>query len=265
MIFTGQTEPTKAFTASEFAKECYPSLYRALGFPLRHVHGCTFGETRVKYPLLNGVYNCQATIQELPVAVGEIRKYYEQLQLPYSWWIEEEKNAPFIQATLQENNCTLLDGKFCSMLCLLDQLKEPRHDPEFHLKQIANVQTLSSWSALLCHEFSMPADIYREYAEIFIPAGFQGPCYHFAGMYQNQMVTTGSLLCLDFGAYIYNITTKKEFRGKGFASLMTQNLLQFAKQQTLTRAALFSAKKTAPLYQKLGFKMVSDYRIYVHI
>lgn len=264
MIFTQQMQQPNPNSAAEFANLYYPSLFQALGFPLRKTHGCLFSESGLNHPFLNGVLHFNPAKHELTKAVEEISRYFKSQRLSHSWWVEKEHDFPERQAALEHVGCKRYENPFYGMVCQLSELPQQKENPSLQIQQITNEADLFRWSCQLCEEFALPEALHQPYADISLRAGFHGPCYHFMGLHEGQLVTTGTLLMQDFGAFIYNISTKKDQRAKGFANQMTQSLLQQASEKGALRVGLISMYEAEKGYQKIGFRRTNEYHLYMH-
>ena len=72
-----------------------------------------------------------------------------------------------------------------------------------------------------------------------------------------------ALLNLDAGsAGIHGVATKPEARGKGLARILTLNALHTARESGYRIAMLHSSPMARSLYEKIGFRQVSEVRVY---
>jgi GNAT superfamily N-acetyltransferase len=55
-------------------------------------------------------------------------------------------------------------------------------------------------------------------------------------------------------AYIMNMYTLREFRGRGIATELLQSLIQYARERDCSRIILRAQEKARPLYVKAGFE-----------
>lgn len=263
MIFTQQMSQPSPQTLAEFASLYYPSLFQALGFALRKTHGCLFSESGLNHPFLNGVFHLTSDNDAFTKAVEEISRYFKSQKLSHGWWIEKEHDIPKRHAALETAGCKRYETPFYGMVCQLNKLPLSTTSSALVIQQITNEKDLFSWSCQLCEEFALPETLHQPYADITLRAGFHGPCYHFMGLYEGQLVTTGTLLMQDFGAFIYNISTKKNQRSKGFATQMMQTLLQLAREKGALRVGLISMHEAEKVYQKIGFERTNEYHLYM--
>lgn len=82
------------------------------------------------------------------------------------------------------------------------------------------------------------------------------------GKKNGRIVSTGSILCLEDGAYVYNVATLEGERRKGYASNVTYALLQIARQHGIEKVALVSSPMAVSLFKKLGYQEKTKIHIY---
>ncbi len=95
---------------------------------------------------------------------------------------------------------------------------------------------------------------------------FEDANFHFfVGKYKNQMVST----CLIFDNAttngLYFLTTKKEFRSKGFGNTILKKTINSQIKNGNKEFVLHANKIGISIYEKLGFKEFSKLRIFVKI
>ena len=58
--------------------------------------------------------------------------------------------------------------------------------------------------------------------------------------------------------YLHSVYTDKKFRHKGFANQLVKNLISFCNSKEITRIELETSDAGQTLYEKLGFKFLTD-------
>ncbi|WP_400244410.1 GNAT family N-acetyltransferase [Niallia sp. JL1B1071] len=86
---------------------------------------------------------------------------------------------------------------------------------------------------------------------------------------QNEIIATGAIVIYDFPpsytnksgkkAYVTNMFTKNDYRGKGIASSLLTNLVDEAKGLGITKMWLGASKLGRPVYKKFGFKETGEW------
>ena len=140
---------------------------------------------------------------------------------------------------------------------------------------VNEIDTLMEWRMEVLHRvFDIPQsddmrDLYAanlEYYKTAIPSG-----EHIAVFAQIENVIIGcGGLCLyrempspdnltGQCAYLMNIYTKEEYRGQGVGKAIAGWLVDYAKEQGITKIYLETSECGRPLYESLGFHDMQDY------
>ncbi|MGO5012533.1 GNAT family N-acetyltransferase [Niallia sp. Sow4_A1] len=86
---------------------------------------------------------------------------------------------------------------------------------------------------------------------------------------QNEIIATGAIVNYDFPpsytnksgkkAYVTNMYTKNDYRGKGIATSLLTKLVDEAKNLNITKMWLGASKLGRPVYKKFGFKETDEW------
>lgn len=245
-------------TIREFAKACTPTLYKSVGISMQTIDGCTFGKSGMPAALLNAVLSCKTVESKLDDAVDKVIRYYQDENLPHSWWLEASQVTSALHLALVKRGLQLL-GDFPCMALELSSLRNIERTKELSVETVSTMPDLDAWSHVVCKAFDLQPPIEVMYASLFRNCG---EFVHLIGKKNGKAVTAGSLLCTENGAYICNVGTVEGERNKGYATALSYELLQLAKRKQFTRVALISSPMEASFYQKFGFECVDLFKIY---
>lgn len=84
----------------------------------------------------------------------------------------------------------------------------------------------------------------------------------YLGIFKDEVVSVGSLVCTKDSIGIYDIATKEEMRGQGFGSTMFNYLLQEAKQLKVSQCVLQASPDGINIYKKAGFQSVGQMTVF---
>lgn len=99
--------------------------------------------------------------------------------------------------------------------------------------------------------------------EGFIKDFFTTDYFHAFIMIQDEkIVGTGNVLIKGNVGWLANIMIAKKCRGKGFGFKMTKFLVDFLKNKGAETQLLIATKLGEPVYTKVGFKKVTEYRCF---
>lgn len=229
-------------------------FYQSIDLPVKEYSWGAVGKTGMQTPLLNGVILVKNG-DEAATDVDDVEAFFQKDHLPFSWWVEKSCLTPLLRQSLESKGMQSV-GIFPGMgIDLSTSLKDPVHD-------VVAFTDLDEWMEVLATAFQFNDEVSKGYADLLNRAS-NAPYFHMGIKVDGKVVSTGSVLCLENCAYIYNVATSDEYRGKGYASSVTAKLLQKAKEQGNDSAALVSSPMAVSVYQRLGFASLSDFEIYM--
>lgn len=246
----------------QFTSHCMHTLMKQLNMPLQSQFGCIYCQTGAESALLNGVFVCAQKCSDAKAAADVITEHFHKL--PHCWWVERYVEAPLFRQALLSNGLVFL-GDFPGMALEIDTHSKPKIVNDLTIEPVTDKLTFGVFANTLCEAFSMPESVGPLYTSWFEKIGFNGPFYHLMGKVDGQVVSVGTLLYTDAGAYLYNISTKEECRNNGYASSVTYALIELARRLDCPRLALTSSPMAVPLYKKLGFNIACEYEIYAKV
>ena len=100
---------------------------------------------------------------------------------------------------------------------------------------------------------------YSAFLKDFLPTDF---FYAFVMMEEDKITGTGNILIKDGVAWFANIIVDEKYRGKGLGFKMTKFLIDFSIEKGCETQLLVATELGEPLYKKLGFKKLTDYRCF---
>ncbi|MFT7120262.1 MAG: GNAT superfamily N-acetyltransferase [Neolewinella sp.] len=100
---------------------------------------------------------------------------------------------------------------------------------------------------------------YETFTEDFFSEDFY---FAFVIILDDKVIGTGNLFLKGKIGWLANIIVHKEHRGKGLGSKMTRFLVDFSKEKGCDTQLLIATQLGGPVYQKLGFRKVTDYQCF---
>jgi len=242
-----------------FAERTYQAAFEYLGIPVGTEYGCTFIESGVLTPLLNGVvgFDCPEDLEEK--AIQEISRHFQKRGLPHMWLIPSQRHQRGVIELLQQQKLSLQGKFFCMQLHASNSIASAG----LSIERVHDGRLFDEWALQLCSNFAMEEDAAKAFAKLLLRGGLTGSFHHLAGIFDGKMVSTASVLLQPQGAYIFNLTTQPEYRRRGFATAMMQRCIECACSFGKMEIALFSSQEAVSLYQKLGFTCVNSYEVYM--
>ena len=249
------------FSEIEFTKQCNQKIFQYLNLPLYENHGCTYGVSGSPSPFLNGVIGSSLADADVSVAVRDISQFYHKNELLHSWWMEVSTEPSSLKDHLEKNGLKIV-GAYPGMFLTVNECVQPKSTEGLIIETVVQERDLNEWSHVIKNAFGFSESFTEHYASLFQAAGYKGSFCHLVGKIKGKVVSTGTILFAEHGAYIYNAGTLEGEKKKGCCSNMIYALIQLAKANNYSQVALTSSPLAVSLYQKLGFRQVCKYHIY---
>ena len=244
----------------DFVSDCNRALYAALELPIHCFKGSLFAESGIDTPLCNAVVGCKIGEGMADEVVTHIIERFSERKLAHSWWIEGRDESPELLASLERHKLHSI-GEFLGMRIDLNFMEVKQAVTSEVTIEV--VDDFLAWSAVIAAAFEMPPAVAVAYSNLFSTIGFDGPFIHLSAKKNGKIISTGTLLITPQGGYIYNIATEEKERRQGHATAVMRKLLLCAKQKGCQQIALLASPPSVGLYEKLGFRKMSLFHIYL--
>ena len=86
---------------------------------------------------------------------------------------------------------------------------------------------------------------------------------HYLGWLNNIPVSTASLVLSDDVAGVWNVGTMAEYRHRGVAASLMRHIRADARELGCDKSMLLASNDGQPLYERLGYKTLSNVRVFV--
>ncbi len=216
----------------DFVQDGSLSMVRVLGADIHELPGCYYGASKVPEALLNFVYPNSLKESQITSTIEKTAKYFEELQLPYSWWSEISTEPSQLGEALQRKGLNA-QVECPGMFLNAKDVRKPVQSEGLVIEKVIDRESIALWSDVLCKAFHFSEAVSKPYTALFEKAGFEGPFHHLVGRVNGIVVSTGTSLCTEQGGYIYNISTSENARGKGYGSQITYKLIEIAPSRGL--------------------------------
>jgi ribosomal protein S18 acetylase RimI-like enzyme len=113
---------------------------------------------------------------------------------------------------------------------------------------------------VVCSVFEFPAELARVI--------FSDELLHrndsewYIGYVDGAPVATSTLVMTDRTAGIFNVATESAYRGRGIGEAMTRKCVRRGAEMGCVMAALQASEMGRPVYERMGFRLVSPYRTF---
>jgi GNAT superfamily N-acetyltransferase len=214
-------------------------------------------KTGIPARLLNGVLRTNLTEQEARAKAPETLRHFQECTTPMEWWVSEDMGPANLRQILEESGYKLL---FMVPGMVLEDLQSREFDTSSKL-EVAPVLGSNDLPTLeyLLTAFGLPEHIRSAYCRMIeSTCNLESRLLHVIGKYEGEPVCCGAVYFGKKSAGIYTIGTLEAVRGQGFGRAVTEHLLAQAKQRGYDGAVLTSSEKGYRVYEKLGFREVTQ-------
>jgi GNAT superfamily N-acetyltransferase len=128
------------------------------------------------------------------------------------------------------------------------------------IHQIRDMRSLRDIIDVSAEAFEIPENARKGWEDINKRLWREDNIAWFLGVLHGKPVSTSLLVSHDEIASVYTVATLKEARGKGVGTAMTREPLLHAKNSGRAVAFLEASEAGLPVYQKLGFRTVCEFR-----
>lgn len=236
-------------------------------------NGCTLHATPnvvwfysgIQAALFNGVVFAKMKHEDVTATVASLQSKINEHGVPALWWLGPQF-APENLGALLEQYGLQRAGETPGMavdLAALDSM--PKTIQNFTMEKVSNVEMQALWGqiAALGTGFSETATAQLARLEASLTDSRYRAQHRYIGFLDGIAVATAAMV-LDAGvAGIYAVATVSQARRKGIGEFMTVMPLLEARQLGYHVGILQASPMGYPLYQRIGFKDVCKFSIYV--
>ena len=232
---------------------------------LHDVGGALWFDTPLKPLPYNGVLRFRPT-KEAESLIDQIFDHYRDRNVPFMWVVHPSSSPADLSDLLEACGMTKVDT-LPGMTMNLAELPPRELAPTgFEVREVTTNEDLIAAQQLIAwrwdiREESIQVHLDMTYAFRVGQPGSRLRCW--IACIDGKPVSK-VLLNLDAGvAGIHGVATKPEARGKGIARVLTLEALHAGKEAGFQLAMLHSSQMARNLYEKIGFRQVSEFKVFV--
>jgi GNAT superfamily N-acetyltransferase len=192
--------------------------------------------------------------------------YFMSKRLPMALWYWADAADQSGIAALLAYGLTASETDVAMVADLAQVRLQAKAPPGLTIKLVENVDGLQQFAGVLVRLFGASAEAqgiaayFRQFTH-FTPDRFPALRYYI-GIYQEQVVATGTLFVSSETSGIYDIVTDDAFRRKGIGSAMFAHLLQEATNLGRPYAVLQASPAGVGIYARTGFEAVGEVHVF---
>jgi GNAT superfamily N-acetyltransferase len=212
-------------------------------------------------PLLNGVLGPRFTAENMSRRVESAMSHFKSKRMPMRWLLGESSSPPDLGELLSGRG--LKQGWAIPGMALdLGTVNREPLPEGLEIRQVADVETLRACGDTLAEGFELRDEIGKGVSDAVVSYGMSPTRRWFLGLLNGKAVTVSLLVLHEEFAGIYCVATVPKARGKGLGYAITREPLMAAKTEGYRVAVLEASGMGFPVYKKIGFKQLCEFRTY---
>lgn len=180
-------------------------------------------------------------------------------RVPFLWWVFPSSRPHDLASRLAARGL-VADAPWRGMTVATDRLIAPPPVTGLEIRRVTGEpdfeRYLETFGPILA-----PSEAFRTvFARGARGIGFGQDAaeVHFLGLVDGEPVGTASLLTAGGAAGIYNVTTVERARRRGIGAALTATAVAVGRERGMEVATLQASTMGRPVYERLGFRFVSD-------
>jgi GNAT superfamily N-acetyltransferase len=259
------TTSAELLTALESNMVAFWSAYgRGQGSTLRATTEAAWFCTGIPEPIFNGVLFARLKPSEVSALVGTLQTKIDAQSAPALWWLGPHATPDNLGALLEQHGLQPAGNVPGMAIDLAAVADKPEPVPNFALQRVSNAEMQTLWARIVAVGTGFPEAATAALVRLEASLGdlqYQAQL-RYIGWLDGTPVATAAMV-LDSGvAGIYAVATLPEARRKGIGRHMTVRPLLEARQMGYHVGILQASPMGYPVYQKIGFQNVCEYKLY---
>ena len=211
----------------------------------------------VAHPLLNGVLRLRNA--GLEGAIAEARERLDGV--PWLWWVGPDSDPGVADGLLAAGAMQV--EAMPVMAARTNRVDGFAGPPGLSVEEVTGLDALGDYVAAYAPPLDVPLDqvdavVDREANRTDRP----GELVRFSGRVGGEVVGTSALLERDGVAGVYVVSTAESHRRRGIGAALTEAAVRAGRERGLRVATLQATSAGEPLYARMGFETVAEYRLF---
>jgi GNAT superfamily N-acetyltransferase len=264
-MIEGTTSPTLRSAMDANMVAFWSAYGRGKGCTLQQAGDAVWFYTGVPHPLFNGVPRAILDVDDVQFTIDGLQARIDAQGAPAFWWLGPDAKPDDLGSTLERHGLKPageIPGMALDLRSLDGRLPEIAG---FSVEKVGSETQQALWARVAAIGTGFPenaVDAMEEVEATLCDAAYRAQ-HRYIGYLDGKPVASAALV-LDSGlAGVYAIATIAEARQRGIGRYMTMLPLSEARRLGYHVAILQASSMGHPIYKKLGFSDVCNYRLYV--
>jgi hypothetical protein len=215
---------------------------------------------------LSNIISTDFTNEEDALVVEKVEQIIEYFKyrrnLPFSWWIEADKEPPILFTILKKHKIIFREESRGLTLDLnkLIKIEPPK---EFKVVEVSNKEDIKDMVKVLMEAYAKSKKSCEFTENLFWQAIVPTKVLHFIGKEKGKAVTIGSLFIDQKIARIFHVGTIPEARNKKYGTYLMYTMLEKAKSFDCNYSAIMSPLEGLNMCKRLGYTEIGKFHHYM--
>lgn len=180
--------------------------------------------------------------------------------VPWLWWVGPD-SAPEVADRLLEQGARSL-GSMSIMAVELDRVAAVTGPPELRIETVEGAESLAEWVRTYGPSFGVPPELMDETVRLEAAGEDATRMVRLIARIESRPVGTALLFDAHGVAGIYSVTAAEGHRRRGVGAMLTAAAVESGLRRGLRIGTLRATESGAPLYARMDFEKVAEYRVF---
>jgi ribosomal protein S18 acetylase RimI-like enzyme len=220
--------------------------------------------TGIPHPVCNIIFIQNHRPDRLHELLQQAKDLIDQHGIGLSWWVSPEAQAEGAKQTLAEAGLEF-DGMAPAMACDLAGFEGAAMPEGLQIETVQGPDARAAWADVAApgFHFDSTQTAAMSAAERDIPESWLKGQYRYLGLLDGKPVAVSSLVMAGGYAGIYAVATLADARRRGIGAAMTAHAMAEGRAQGADQAVLQATEMGKPVYERLGYRTVLEYALYL--
>jgi GNAT superfamily N-acetyltransferase len=196
--------------------------------------------------------------------IGEVLGHFERVGRPFSWWVGPLDEPAELANALAEAGLVLAETEV-AMAASLDQLGAVDPAPDgLRIQRVHTPRAVRDFAQVVAANWSPPDPLVLAYYAAATPMILRADCplQFYVGYLEERPVAAAEVCLTGPVAGLYGVCTLASERRRGFGTALVARPLLEARAAGAQVATLQASAQGQPVYARLGFRPLGEYREY---
>ncbi len=226
---------------------------------LIRIPGYTIANSGLSDDTFNYVLEADFTEDDTDKKIGEITTYFQNKNVPFSWWLSPYDKPEGLSGYLQQHGYRNTENNIAMYFDLDAWGGKVTMPPELEIVRARDKKTLRDFALVLANDETAFATYFSWISSVLTD---DDPIEYYVGYVHGKPVVRGLICYFAQVAGMQWLSTTPSERHKGYARAMHEFRLKRAKDLGFHVAVLQSSSAGHPLCKKLGYQQCAEFKEY---